>query len=191
MLSATNVLARGFLVVPTDRRSRAGVPVNGLYAVARSVLHVLGWKTPARAVAIVDRQGRAWGEPLLPQLELLPRLLRALGLSVVEAADEPHLVASYTRAAVDAGDDVVIVGMDKRYAQLVTDTVWWYDANKDARYTPEIVRKRFGVEPAASATIMVSPRAREIARTKDAPMPERAAGTTTRVDTSNLVAPSP
>ncbi len=148
MLSATNVLARGFLVVPTDRRSRAGVPVNGLYAVARSVLHVLGWKTPARAVAIVDRQGRAWGEPLLPQLELLPRLLRALGLSVVEAADEPHLVASYTRAAVDAGDDVVIVGMDKRYAQLVTDTVWWYDANKDARYTPEIVRKRFGVEPA-------------------------------------------
>nr|MBA3503980.1 hypothetical protein [Deltaproteobacteria bacterium] len=25
--------------------------------------------------------------------------------------------------------------------------VWWYDANKDARYTPEMVMKRFGVGP--------------------------------------------
>lgn len=146
VVSATNLLARGFLVVPTDRKSRAGVMVNGLYAVARSVLHVLAWKLPARAVAVVDRAGRDWPEPLLPQLELLPPLLRTLGLVVVEAPDEPHLVASYTHAAVAAGDDVVIVGMDKRYAQLVTETVWWYDANKDARYTPEIARKRFGVE---------------------------------------------
>jgi DNA polymerase-1 len=67
---------------------------------------------------------------------------------VVEASDEPHVVASYTRAAVAAGDDVVIVGVDKRFAQLVTETVWWYDANKDARYTPDIVKKRFGVAPA-------------------------------------------
>jgi hypothetical protein len=43
LVSATNLLARGFLVVPTDRRSRAGAPVNGLYAVARAVLHVVEW----------------------------------------------------------------------------------------------------------------------------------------------------
>jgi DNA polymerase-1 len=148
VVSATNLLARGFLVVPTDRKSRAGAPVNGLFAVARALLHVLDWKAPARAVAIVDRRGREWPELLLPQLEQLPGLLRALGLCVVEADDEPHLVASYVRAAALTGDDAVIVGMDKRYAQLVTDSVWWYDANKDARYTPEIVKKRFGV-PAA------------------------------------------
>src|SRR5438046_629046 len=151
IVSATNLLARGFLVVPTDRVSRAGAPVNGLFAVARSVLHVLGWKVPARAVAIVDRAGREWPELLAPQLTQLPELLRALGLTVVEAEGEPHLAAAYTRAAVGAGDDVVIVGMDKRYAQLVTESVWWYDANKDARYTPEIVKKRFGVGPAQVA----------------------------------------
>jgi DNA polymerase I len=147
VVSATNLLARGFLVVPTDRRSPSGAPVNGLYAVARAVLHVLPWKLPARAVAIVDRSGREWPDLLAPQLEALPGLLRALGLTVVEAEGEPHLVAAYTRAAVAAGDDAVIVGMDKRYAQLVTESVWWYDANKDARYTPEIVSKRFGVPP--------------------------------------------
>src|SRR4029079_1366755 len=42
----------------------------------------------------------------------------------------------------DAGDDVVIVGTDKRFAQLVGERVWWYDANKDARYTLEMVAKR-------------------------------------------------
>src|SRR5438552_6159794 len=145
--SATNLLARGFLVVPTDRKSKSGEPVNGLYAVARSLLHVLSWKAPARAVAIVDVKSRPWPELLVPQLPKLKLLLETLGFQVVEAEGEPHLVASYTRAAVDHGDDVVIAGMDKRYAQLVTDTVWWYDANKDARYTPEIVKKRFYVSP--------------------------------------------
>jgi DNA polymerase-1 len=85
---------------------------------------------------------------LKPQLQALPALLRALGLTVVEVSDELQTVAAYTKAAVARGDDVVLVGMDKRLGQLVTDSVWWYDANKDARYTPEIVRKRFGVEPA-------------------------------------------
>ena len=146
VIAASNLLSRGFLVVPTDRKSRAGEPVNGLYAVARAILHVVDWKQPARAIAIIDRSGREWPTLLVPQLERLPALLQALRVPVVEADEEPHLVASYTRAAVEAGDDVVIIGVDKRFAQLVTDSVWWYDANKDARYTPEIVRKRFGVE---------------------------------------------
>ena len=145
--SATNLLARGFLVVPLDRRSRAGAPVNGLYAVARALLHVLAWKAPARAVAVVDRGAYEWAELLRPQLDELPALLAALGFTVVEAGDEPHVVASYARAALAAGDDVVIAGTDKRFAQLVSERVWWYDASKDARYTPEIVEKRFGVGP--------------------------------------------
>src|SRR3972149_11632772 len=49
----------------------------------------------------------------------------------------------------------------------------------------------FGVAPAAKATTIVSPRALEMARIKEAAIPERAAGTTTCVATSNLLAPSP
>ncbi len=147
--SATNLLARGYLVVPTDRMSRAGEPVNALFTVARAIQRVVAFKVPARAVAVIDRAAPppAWPPILKAQLAPLPELLRALGVHVVEADDEVHVVASYARAALDAGDDVVIVGVDKRYAQLVGDRVWWYDANKDARYTPEIVFKRFGVAP--------------------------------------------
>jgi DNA polymerase-1 len=150
--SATNLLARGFLVVPTDRRSPQGEPVNALFAVARALHRVVAFKVPARAVAVLDAEAGATWPPLLKaQLAPLAGLIEALGIRVVEVRDEAHVVASYARAALDGGDDVIVVGMDKRFAQLVSDRLWWYDANKDARYTPEIVQKRFQVPPAKVA----------------------------------------
>ena len=129
--------------------SRAGEPVNGLFAVARAIQRAVGFKQPARAIAVIEANPppATWPAILTAQLAVLPELLRALGLTVVTAADEVHVVASYARAALDAGDDAIVVGVDKRYAQLVGDRVWWYDANKDARYTTEIVQKRFMVPP--------------------------------------------
>ncbi|HEU5059995.1 MAG TPA: DNA polymerase [Kofleriaceae bacterium] len=153
VVSATTLLWRGYHVVPTDRTSPDGTPVNGLFAVARALLRALAFKTPARAVAVVDANAvsQPWPQPLRGQLAPLRELLVGFGLRVVEAADEVHLVASYAQAALDRGDDVVIVGVDKRYAQLVGDRLWWYDANKDTRYTAEIVQKRFGVPPSQVA----------------------------------------
>jgi DNA polymerase-1 len=147
--SATNLLARGFLVVPTDRRGRDGAPVNALFAVARAIHRVLAFKLPARAVAVVEAAPATerWPPLLVEQLPALRGLLEALNLTVVEATGELDVVASYAHAALAAGDDAIVVGVDKRFAQLVGDRLWWYDANKDARYTPEIVHKRFGVGP--------------------------------------------
>jgi hypothetical protein len=144
VVSATNLMARGFLVVPTDRRARDGAPVNGLFAAARGVMRALGFKLPTRAVAVIEAggPGATWPELLAGQHAALPELMTALGLTVVAAEGEVHAVASYAQAELDRGDDVVIAGVDKRYAQLVSDRLWWYDANKDARYTPEIVGAR-------------------------------------------------
>jgi len=151
--SAANLLARGYLTVPTDRRSPGGEPVNALFAVARALHRVIAFKTPARAVAVLDAAAasRGWPPLLAAQLPRLAPLLEVHGIHVVEAPDEAHLVASYARAALDDGHDVIVVGMDKRFAQLVGERLWWYDANKDARYTPEMVHKRFLVEPARVA----------------------------------------
>ncbi len=151
--SASNLLSRGYLVVPPDRASRDGRPVNALFAVARALCRVLAWKTPARAVAVIDAAAPdpAWPEALRLQLAALPELLTTLGLHVVIESREVHAVASYARRAQANGDDVVIVGVDKRYAQLVAPSVTWYDANKDARYTEEVVGKRFEVPPSQVA----------------------------------------
>lgn len=151
--SATNLLARGYLVVPTDRRSPGGEPVNALFAVARAIHRVMAFKVPSRAVAVLDTgvDTTGWPPLLAAQLPALRGLLETLGLRVAEAPGEVHVVASYARAALDGGHDVVIVGVDKRFAQLVSDRLWWYDANKDARYTPEMVQKRFLVPPSQVA----------------------------------------
>ncbi|HSD86933.1 MAG TPA: DNA polymerase [Kofleriaceae bacterium] len=151
--SATNLLTSGYLVVPTDRRSPGGDPVNALFAVARAIHRVIQFKVPARAVAVIGSNvnSAAWPPLLQGQLPALPGLLREIGFHVVEAPDEAHVVASYVQAARTLGDDVIVIGRDKRFAQLVTEHVWWYDANKDVRYTPEIVQKRFTVPPATVA----------------------------------------
>jgi DNA polymerase I len=151
--SATNLLARGYLVVPTDRRAPGGEPANALFAVARAIHRVMAFKAPSRAVAVLDSAVDTTGWPplLAAQLPALRGLLETLGLRVAEAPGEVHVVASYARAALDAGNDVIVVGVDKRFAQLVSDRLWWYDANKDARYTPEMVHKRFLVPPAQVA----------------------------------------
>jgi len=152
VVSATNTLASGFQLIPLDRRGRNGEAVNALFAVARAIARVLTFKLPSRAVAVIEANiPTAWPELLKQQLPALPGLLRALGCHVVTAADEHHVVGSYAQAARDRGDDVVIVGRDKRYAQLVSDHVWWYDSNKDVRYTADIVHKRFTVGPAQVA----------------------------------------
>jgi len=147
--SATNLLSRGFLVVPTDRRSRDGAPVNALFAVARAIHRVIAFKVPARAVAVIEASPHRAGWPplLVQQLPMLRELCEALGLRVVEATDEVHVVASYAHAAIADGNDAIVAGVDKRFGQLVSDRLWWYDANKDARYTAEIVHKRFTVGP--------------------------------------------
>ncbi|HSS03192.1 MAG TPA: DNA polymerase [Kofleriaceae bacterium] len=153
VVSATNLLARGFLVVPTDRKSRAGEPVGALFAVARAIHRVLAFKVPAYAVAVIDTGAPRPGWPplLAQQVGPLAELMATLGMRVVRSDDEPNLVAAYARAALVAGGDAIVVGADKRYAQLVNDRLWWYDANKDTRYTAEIVQKRFTVPPASVA----------------------------------------
>jgi DNA polymerase I len=150
--SATNLLVRGFQVVPTDRKAPDGLVVNALFAVARAILRGLAFKLPARAIAVIESEPASakWPAILVDQLPLLAEVCATLGLHVVVAKDELRTVAAYTRAALAAGDDVVIVGIDKRFSQLVSDRVWWYDSNKDARYTPEMVVKRFGVPPSQS-----------------------------------------
>ncbi|MBS2020164.1 MAG: hypothetical protein JST00_45310 [Deltaproteobacteria bacterium] len=153
LASATNLLARGYLVVATDRKAPDGAPVNALFAVARSLHRAIAIRTPDLAIAVVDTglDTSKWPPPLAAQLVALPELLRTLGFAVIEAPGEEHLVASYAAAALAAGHDVLVAAVDKRYAQLVGERSWWYDANKDVRYTIEIVEKRFTVKPEAVA----------------------------------------
>ncbi len=145
---------RGFLAAPPDRTSEDGSPTNALFALTRALRKSLAFKTPDLAVAVLDAQSdtEGWSPLLVAQLARLEEVLRAHGVHVVTAVDAIQVVAAYVHAARGVGHDVVLVGSDKRLAQLVAPDVWWYDAYKDVRYTPELVAKRFEVEPAKVAS---------------------------------------
>src|SRR5262245_58925025 len=81
IVSAANLLARGFLVVPTDRTAPSGEPVNALFAVARAIHRAIAFKTPRRAIAVIEspRADAAWPPILSAQHARLAELLRNLG----------------------------------------------------------------------------------------------------------------
>ncbi len=149
IVHATNLLVRGFLAAPTDRRSDAGLPTNALFALTRALRRVMAFKQPDFAVAVVDTSLPVdTCAPLLrEQIAPLGALLERHGLPIVNVSRAVDTVASYAQAALDLQHDVVVIGSDKRLAQLVSDRLWWYDAYKDVRYTPELVGKRFEVPP--------------------------------------------
>jgi DNA polymerase I len=140
---ATNLLTRGALIATPGRTTRTGEPSHVRFAITRAILQAVSFKVPDFAVAVFD----ATPPPDAAELEALPQLFAALGFRVVTTERAADVVASYTHAALQQRCDVVIVGSDKRLAQLVGDGTWWYDAYKDVRYTPELVRKRFDVGP--------------------------------------------
>ena len=149
VVHATSLFVRGYLAAPTDMRSPEGEPNNALFGLSKALRRALAFKEPEHAVAVIESPAEtaAWPPLLRPQEAKLEAILRAHGLEVVRCKRSAHVVASYVAAAIEDGHDVVIVSSDKRMAQLVRERVWWYDAYKDVRYTPELVRKRFEVVP--------------------------------------------
>ncbi|MCA9567644.1 MAG: hypothetical protein KC656_07370, partial [Myxococcales bacterium] len=150
VVHATDLLARGWAATSPDRTGPDGEPVNALYSTVLALRRALAMKTPDLALAVMDpRPDPTWPEALAAQQPRLREVLEAHGLAVLEAEDATRTCAALARGAVEAGHDVVVAGSDKRLAQLVGKGVWFYDAYKDVRYTPDRVHKRFGVGPAS------------------------------------------
>jgi DNA polymerase-1 len=148
VLQATDVLAKGFAQVATDRAAPDGRPTNALFGLIRGLRAALSLKRPDVAVAVIATEAPAsWPEALREQHDRVRELLEAHGIEVVASEDPAQLAASAVRAGLEGGWDVVVVAGDKRFGQLVGDRVWWFEPYKFVRYTPDAVYKRFGVRP--------------------------------------------
>ncbi|MEN0065374.1 MAG: DNA polymerase [Myxococcota bacterium] len=149
VVHATDLLVRSFQAVPPDRRDREGRIANALYGVALALLRVGARKQPDRAIAVLEASApdASWPRPLAEQHARLGTLLDAHGFTWTHVEDALRAAAAAVEQAVEAGHEVVVVGADKRLAQLVRPGVWWYEQHKDLFSTEDIVRKRFGVPP--------------------------------------------
>ena len=92
-------------------------------------------------------------EDLVPQFPLIRDATRAFSLPLVEEPDveADDMIASYARAAQDAGWNVTIVSSDKDLMQLVGEKdgarIDMLDTMKNARIYIDEVQEKFGVPP--------------------------------------------
>jgi DNA polymerase-1 len=88
-------------------------------------------------------------EELVPQFPLVRQATDAFGVASIELADweADDLIASYARAATDAGGTVSIVSSDKDLMQLIRPGVEMLDPIKQKPIGPAEVMEKFGVAP--------------------------------------------
>ena len=88
-------------------------------------------------------------EELASQIPLIDRAVQAFQFPVLRITDfeADDVIATLAKQAEAAGHEVLIVSSDKDFSQLLTENVSMLDGMKDVTYTPELVRKKFGVTP--------------------------------------------
>ena len=163
LIDGSGFIFRAFHALPPMSRAD-GTPVNAVFGFTNMLARLLQ-NHEGSHIAVVFDAGRTTfrndlydkykaqrPEPppeLVPQFALVRDATAAFGVPGVELAnwEADDLIASYARAATEAGGRVTIVSSDKDLMQLVTDRVVMQDPIKQKPIGPAEVMEKFGVPP--------------------------------------------
>ena len=141
-----------------------GTPVNAVYGFTNMLIKLIQ-DTDADHIAVIFDAARKTfrndiypeykaqrpppPEELIPQFELVREATRAMNVACIEmdGFEADDLIASYAKAAKEAGAEVTIVSSDKDLMQLVDDHVTMFDAMKNREIGADQVVEKFGVGP--------------------------------------------
>ena len=163
LIDGSGFIFRAFHALPPMTRAD-GTPVNAVFGFSNMLGRLLEHHEGTH-IAVVFDAGRTTfrnelydkykaqrPEPapeLVPQFALVREAARAYGVAGVELEtwEADDLIASYARAATEAGGRVTIVSSDKDLMQLVDDQVTMQDPIKQRPIGPAEVMEKFGVMP--------------------------------------------
>jgi DNA polymerase-1 len=165
LIDGSGFIFRAFHALPPMNRSD-GTPVNAVLGFVNMLLRLLTEFGVARIAVVFDAKGdnfrnviypeykanrSAPPEELIPQFGLIREATEAFCLPQVEldGFEADDLIATYTRLAVEQGDEVVIVSSDKDMMQLIRPGVTMFDPIKYKVLGPAEVMEKFGVAPEA------------------------------------------
>ncbi|MFN0062340.1 MAG: DNA polymerase I [Myxococcaceae bacterium] len=163
LIDASGFIFRAYHAIANLSTSK-GVPTNALYGFTRMLLKTLRDFAPTHVALAFDldsRQGRlaidpeykatrvAPPEDLLPQFDLVRRVVRALNLPILEARgwEADDVIGTVVQRAREEGFAAHIITGDKDFVQLVGDDVTLFDPMHDRRTTVAEVRERLGILP--------------------------------------------
>jgi DNA polymerase-1 len=163
LVDGSGFIFRAFHAIP-DMTRADGVHVNAVYGFCNMISRLMKDHTGTHIAVIFDAgrftfRNRMYDaykahrpEPapeLVPQFALIREATRAFGLPSIELEDweADDLIAAYTKAAREAGGEVVIVSSDKDLMQLIAPGVTMLDPMKNTVIGPAEVEAKFGVAP--------------------------------------------
>ncbi|MBX5483149.1 MAG: DNA polymerase I [Myxococcaceae bacterium] len=163
LIDASGFIFRAYHAIQHLSTSK-GVPTNAVYGFTRMILKTLRELSPTHVALAFDKESRLGrqaidptykanreGPPsdLVPQFELIRRVVDALNLPVVEFAgwEADDVVGTLACAAKKQGYKVLIITGDKDFIQLVDEDVTLFDPMQD-RYTDlQAVKEKYGITP--------------------------------------------
>lgn len=163
VLDLSSYIFRAYYAIKSLSTSQ-GLPTNAIYGVTKMILSLIKERSPHYLVIAVDSKPPTFRhklypeykanrpsppEDLLVQLPYIHELIRLLSIPRLEydGYEADDVIASIVRKSLKSKRTVVIVSGDKDLMQLVSDKVIVYDSMKEIFYTPEEVKKKFGVTP--------------------------------------------
>src|SRR5580693_7600902 len=163
LIDGSGFIFRAYHALPPLTRSD-GTPTSAVLGFSNMLAKLLS-ETDADHIAVVfDHSGSSFRnriydqykanrapppDDLVPQFPLVRDATDAFGVCKIDVPDyeADDMIATYTRAAIEAGAVVTIVSSDKDMMQLVRERVTMLDPIKNRQIGEAEVRERFGVGP--------------------------------------------
>ncbi|MSP67584.1 MAG: DNA polymerase I, partial [Alphaproteobacteria bacterium] len=163
LIDGSGLIFRAFHSLPPMTRPD-GTPVNAVYGFCTMLMKILA-DTDADHVAVIFDTSRTSfrnaiypaykanrpdpPEELVPQFPLFREATRAFNLPCIELEgfEADDLIATYARAAIEAGAEVTVVSSDKDLMQLIRPGVVMFDPMKSIMVGEAEVQAKFGVGP--------------------------------------------
>ncbi|NWG92066.1 MAG: DNA polymerase I [Parvularculaceae bacterium] len=168
LVDGSSYIFRAYHALPPLTRKSDGLPVGAVSGYSNMLYKLLADMTdehePTHLAVVFDHSGESFRneiypdykanrppapEDLVPQFPLVREATRAFNVPSIELEnyEADDLIASYARAAVEAGGECVIISSDKDLMQLVNDKVTLFDTMKNKRIARAEVIEKFGVPP--------------------------------------------
>ncbi|MFL5344793.1 MAG: DNA polymerase I [Hyalangium sp.] len=163
LIDASSFIFRAYHAIPPLTTSK-GVPTNAVLGFTRMVLKAIKDLQPTHLALAFDKESRTERqkidpnykahregppEDLVPQFELIRRVVEALNLPVLEVAgwEADDVIGTLAKQAKEAGFCVQVVTGDKDFIQIVDEDVRLFDPMKDVHTGPAEVKEKLGIEP--------------------------------------------
>ncbi|MGQ9576175.1 MAG: DNA polymerase I [Thermoguttaceae bacterium] len=163
VIDAHSLIHQLFHAMP-EMTSPLGEPVGAVFGFARDLFSLLESKRPDYLFCAFDLPGKTFRHELfeqykgqrpemdadlIPQIEAIHQILRALGIPAVgcESYEADDVMATIARIVDERGGECFLVTGDKDCRQLITDRVKLYNMRKDVVFDREALKNDWGIAP--------------------------------------------